>query len=75
MLSSCAFTHSMSYTTVNHLSPNRKRAGREAEVKSKLRLPDPAVGVPVASGLHFQDDFQFDRRTERKARDTKDKAR
>src|SRR5256885_13215594 len=30
---------------------------------------------PVASGLHFQDDFQFDRRTEWQARDTKDKTR
>src|SRR5262249_22241775 len=29
----------------------------------------------VGLGLHFQDDFQFDRRTEWKARDTKDKAR
>src|ERR1700752_2380115 len=31
--------------------------------------------VAVGSGLHFQDDFQFDRRTEWKARDTKDQAR
>src|SRR5262249_34943015 len=30
---------------------------------------------PVGSGLHFQDDFQFDRRTEWQARNTKDKAR
>jgi hypothetical protein len=31
--------------------------------------------TPVGSGPHFQDDFQFDRRTEWQARDTKDKAR
>jgi hypothetical protein len=31
--------------------------------------------LPIGSGLHFQDDCQFDGRTEWKARDTKDKAR
>jgi RNA polymerase sigma-70 factor (ECF subfamily) len=31
--------------------------------------------VRVESGLHFQDDFQFDRRAEWQARNTKDKAR
>ena len=41
-----------------------------------IKTPFNYLSVPpVGSGLHFHDDFQFDRRTEWKARGTKDNAR
>src|SRR5260370_31752491 len=46
-----------------------------ANISANGEIVSFASKSPVGSGLHFEDDFQFDRRTEWKARDSKDKPR
>src|SRR5882724_13575612 len=46
-----------------------------ANISANGEIVSFASKSPVGSGLHFQDDFQFDRRTEWKARDPQDQTR